>query len=72
LEFAVSAYVSSVAGDKWLGFNVNGVQVFANGSFSTGGTPLPSGIVLVPNGATYSAQSIGSSAVGLYKWFELR
>lgn len=72
IQVSVSALNVSTAGDKALGFYVNGNQVGVNGSFSTAGTPYPSTFIVVPPGATYSAASVGTVGVTLNSWWELR
>ncbi len=72
IMFTCSGYASGVAGDKTLAMYINGNNVLLNGSFGTTGTPYQSGTLIVPAGATYSANSVGGNYITLSLWWELR
>lgn len=73
IMFAVTLYNTAGSGNKRLNMYINGVIVIAQSSFSTTGDTYVSGSLLVPPGATYSADSAGSGVtMTLNNWWELR
>lgn len=72
IAVAASVTCSAQTGDIRIVMNTNGVTIFTNGSYVTGGTPIIGGFLIVGPGQTYSVNNTGSTVTAtLNSWWEM-